>query len=40
MMTHRHHAALAHPCYRATDTINPRFARYAPPWSTILSVNK
>jgi hypothetical protein len=39
-MTPRQRTALSLPCYRARDTINPRFKAMAGAWSTILSVNK
>ena len=39
-MNERQRIAIAHPCYRAMDTIHRRFQRTEPPWSTILTVNK
>lgn len=39
-MTDRQRIALAHPCFRAVETIHNRFRRIDGGWSTILSVNK
>jgi len=39
-MNERQKVALTHPCYRAVDTVDRRFHRTEPPWSSILSLNK
>jgi hypothetical protein len=40
MMTERQRTAYAYPCWRAAETIDPRFFRLANGMSTILSVNR
>ncbi len=38
-MTEAQHVALLNPCIEADDCAHPRYKRYAPPWSVILTLN-
>lgn len=40
MRSERQQTAYAHPCARADETTDPRFAVLHPPWFSILTVNK
>jgi hypothetical protein len=39
-VTDRQRFAYEHPCARADETIDQRFASLDPPWFTVLTVNK